>query len=165
MHRLAIIAVVFLGAGSLCAAAQVPFSAEKGIGTLRDLVLGLLPEGPALYPEETISDQPLETRLTEMIREKALHVTRQELPHSITVTLEELESGEGLVKVHASLIVERDSQKGIVIGKGGKTLRTIGTRAREEMELVLGTKVFLDLRVKVVKEWQRDPKALERLGF
>jgi len=145
----------------------VPVSAKvgKGIGMLRDLVLGLLPEGPALYPEETISDQPLETRLTEMIREKALHVTRQELPHSITVTLEELERGEALVKVHASLIVERDSQKGIVIGKGGKTLRTIGMRAREEMELVLGTKVFLDLRVKVVKEWQRDPKALERLGF
>jgi GTP-binding protein Era len=73
--------------------------------------------------------------------------------------------GDELVKVHASLIVERDSQKGIVIGKGGQTLRTIGTRAREEMELVLGTKVFLDVRVKVVKEWQRDPKALERLGF
>jgi GTP-binding protein Era len=145
----------------------VPVSAKagKGIGMLRDLVLGLLPEGPALYPEETISDQPLEMRLAEMIREKALHVTRQELPHSITVTLEELEMCEALVKVHASLIVERDSQKGIVIGKGGQTLRTIGTRAREEMELVLGTKVFLDLRVKVVKEWQRDPKALERLGF
>ncbi len=72
---------------------------------------------------------------------------------------------EGLTKIHASLIVERDSQKGIVIGKGGQTLRTIGSRAREEMELVLGTKVFLDLRVKVMKEWQRDPKALERLGF
>ena len=145
----------------------VPVSAraEKGIGMLRDLVLGLLPEGPALYPEETISDQPLDVRLAEMVREKALHVTRQELPHSITVTVEELDVAEALVKVHASLIVERDSQKGIVIGKGGQTLRTIGTRAREEMELVLGTKVFLDLRVKVVKEWQRDPKALERLGF
>jgi GTP-binding protein Era len=100
-----------------------------------------------------------------MIREKALHVTRQELPHSITVTLDEIEVEQGLTKVHASLIVERDSQKGIVIGKGGQTLRTIGSRAREEMELALATKVFLDLRVKVVKEWQRDPKALERLGF
>jgi GTP-binding protein Era len=132
---------------------------------LRDMVLGMLPEGPAFYPEETISDQPLEVRLAEMIREKALHVTRQELPHSITVTIEELDMADELVKVHASLIVERDSQKGIVIGKGGQTLRTIGTRAREEMELVLETKVFLDVRVKVVKEWQRDPKALERLGF
>jgi GTP-binding protein Era len=145
----------------------VPVSAKdgKGIGLLRDLVLGLLPEGPALYPEETISDLPLEMRLAEMIREKALHVTRQELPHSITVMIEEIDVEEGLTKIHASLIVERDSQKGIVIGKGGQTLRTIGSRAREEMELVLGTKVFLDLRVKVVKEWQRDPKALERLGF
>ena len=145
----------------------VPVSAKagKGVGMLRDMVLAMLPEGPALYPEETISDQPLETRLAEMVREKALHVTRQELPHSITVTIEELDITEALVKVHASLIVERDSQKGIVIGKGGQTLRTIGTRAREEMELVLGTKVFLDVRVKVVKEWQRDPKALERLGF
>ncbi len=145
----------------------VPVSAKagKGIGMLRDLVLGLLPDGPALYPEETISDQPFETRLAEMIREKALQVTRQELPHSITVVIEEVDIGEGLTKVHASLIVERDSQKGIVIGKGGQTLRTIGSRAREEMELALGTRVFLDLRVKVVKEWQRDPKALERLGF
>jgi GTP-binding protein Era len=145
----------------------VPVSAKagKGIGMLRDLVLSLLPEGPALYPEETISDLPLEIRLAEMVREKALHVTRQELPHSITVAIEELETAEGLTRIHASLIVERDSQKGIVIGKGGQTLRTIGSRAREEMELVLGTKVFLDLRVKVVKEWQRDPKALERLGF
>jgi GTP-binding protein Era len=145
----------------------VPVSAKSGtgVGMLRDMVLALLPDGPALYPEETISDQPLEIKLAEMIREKALHVTRQELPHSITVTLDEMEMGEGLAKIYASLIVERDSQKGIVIGKGGQTLRTIGSRAREEMELVLGTKVFLDLRVKVVKEWQKDPKALERLGF
>jgi len=145
----------------------VPVSAKvgKGVGMLRDIVLELLPEGPALYPEETISDQPFEMQLAEMIREKALHVTRQELPHSITVTVDEVEEEEGLTKVHASLIVERDSQKGIVIGKGGQTLRTIGSRAREEMELAMATKVFLDLRVKVVKEWQRDPKALERLGF
>jgi len=107
----------------------VPVSAKagKGIGMLRDLVLSLLPEGPALYPEETISDLPLEIRLAEMVREKALHVTRQELPHSITVAIEELETAEGLTRIHASLIVERDSQKGIVIGKGGQTLRTIGS--------------------------------------
>ena len=127
---------------------MVPVSAKagKGIGMLRDMVLALLPEGPALYPEETVSDQPFEVKLAEMIREKALHVTRQELPHSITVTLDEIETSEGLTKIYASLIVERDSQKGIVIGKGGQTLRTIGSRAREEMELVLGTKVFLDLQ-------------------
>ncbi|HET9248909.1 MAG TPA: GTPase Era, partial [Actinomycetota bacterium] len=145
----------------------VPISAKTGTGIdrLRDLILDLLPEGPALYPTDTISDQPLEERLAEIVREQALHVTRQEVPHSITVVIEELEPGDGLTSVHASLIVERDSQKGIVIGKGGRTLRTIGSRAREEMERVLGTKVFLDLHVKVVKEWQRDPKALERLGY
>jgi GTPase len=87
------------------------------------------------------------------------------VPHSIAVVVEELEREDSLTKVHALLIVERDSQKGIVIGRGGETLKTIGTRAREEMELVLGTKVFLDLHVKVLKEWQRDPRALERLGF
>ena len=107
-------------------------------------MLALLPEGSALYPVETITDQPLEVRLAEMVREQALHVTRQELPHSITVTIEELDLDPDLASVHASLIVERDSQKGIAIGKGGQTLRTIGSRAREEMERVLGTKVFLD---------------------
>jgi GTP-binding protein Era len=132
---------------------------------LRDLLLEHLPEGPAYYPDGEFTDQPLEIRLAEIVREKALAVTRQEVPHSIAVMVEELEEGEGLTKVHASLIVERDSQKGIVIGKGGETLKTIGTRAREEMELVVGRKVFLDLRVKVLKEWQRDPKALQRLGF
>ena len=145
----------------------VPVSAKtaRGVGMLRDLLLEHLPEGPAYYPDGEFTDQPLEIRLAEMVREKALAVTRQEVPHSIAVMVEELEEGEGLTKVHASLIVERDSQKGIVIGKGGETLKTIGTRAREEMELVLGRKVFLDLRVKVLKEWQRDPKALQRLGF
>ena len=145
----------------------VPISAKAGSGVerLRSLILDRLPEGPALYPAETISDQPLDERLAEIVREQALHVTRQEVPHSITVVIEELEPGDDLTSVHASLIVERDSQKGIVIGKGGRTLQTIGSRAREEMERVLGTKVFLDLHVKVVKEWQRDPKALERLGY
>ena len=124
-----------------------------------------MPEGPALYPDEMVTDQPLDVRLAEIIREKALAVTRQEVPHSIAVVVNELERGDGLAKVFASLIVERESQKGIVIGRGGETLKTIGSRAREEMELVLGCKVFLDLHVKVLKEWQRDPRALERLGF
>ncbi|HEX6844396.1 MAG TPA: GTPase Era [Actinomycetota bacterium] len=146
----------------------VPVAARlgKGVGLLRDLVLERLPEGPALYPDAEVTDQPLDVRLAELIREKALAVTRQEVPHSIAVVIDEIDPGDGLTtKVHASLIVERESQKGIVIGKGGQTLKTIGTRAREEMELLLGTKVFLDLHVKVVKEWQRDPRALERLGF
>jgi len=145
----------------------VPVSARqgKGVGMLRRLILERIPEGPALYPEETITDQPLDVRLAEIVREKALAVTRQEVPHSIAVLVEELEYDDSLTKVHASLIVERESQKGIVIGRGGETLKTIGSRAREEMELLLGTKVYLDLHVKVLKEWQRDPRALERLGF
>jgi GTPase len=145
----------------------VPVSAKtaRGVGVLRDLLVEHLPEGPPYYPAGEFTDQPLEIRLAEIVREKALAMTRQEVPHSIAVVVDELEEEEGLTKIHASLIVERDSQKGIVIGKGGDTLKTIGTRAREEMELVLGRKVFLDLRVKVLKEWQRDPKALQRLGF
>jgi GTP-binding protein Era len=136
------------------------------VGVLRELVVERLPEGPKLYPDAEVTDQPLDVRLAELIREKALAVTRQEVPHSIAVTIDEIDATDGLTtRVHASLIVERESQKGIVIGKGGQTLKTIGSRAREEMELVLGSKIFLDLRVKVYKEWQRDPRALERLGF
>ena len=137
----------------------------KGVGYLRDLIVARMPEGPKLYPDAEITDQPLDVRLSEMIREKALAVTHQEVPHSIAVVIDEMEQADDLTKIHASLIVERESQKGIVIGKGGHTLKTIGSRAREEMELLLGGKVFLDLHVKVLKEWQRDPRALERLGF
>ncbi|HET8525048.1 MAG TPA: GTPase Era [Actinomycetota bacterium] len=145
----------------------VPVSAKtgRGVHVLLDLLLERLPDGPAYYPTDAVTDQPLEVRLAEIVREKALAVTRQEVPHSIAVVVEELEESDRMTTVHASLIVERESQKGIVIGKGGETLKTIGSRAREEMELVLGRKVFLDLRVKVLKEWQRDPKALQRLGF
>jgi GTP-binding protein Era len=146
----------------------VPVSARlgKGVGLLRDLVLARMPEGPALYPDAEVTDQPLDVRLGELIREKALAVTRQEVPHSIAVVIDEIDPGDGLTtRILASLFVERESQKGIVIGKGGQTLKVIGTRAREEMEPILGSKVFLDLHVKVFKEWQRDPRALERFGF
>jgi len=145
----------------------VPVSARlgKGVSYLRDLVMDRMPEGPALYPDAEVTDQPLEVRLAELVREKALAVTHQEVPHSIAVVIEEMETEDGLTSIHASLIVERESQKGIVIGKGGQTLKTIGSRAREEMELLLGGKVYLDLHVKVLKEWQRDPRHLERLGF
>ena len=145
----------------------VPVSAKtgRGVGVLLDLLVDRLPEGSAYYPTDTVTDQPLEVRVAEIVREKALAVTRQEVPHSIAVVVEELEESDSLTRIHASLIVERDSQKGIVIGNGGGTLKTIGSRAREEIERVLGHKVFLDLHVKVLKEWQRDPKALQRLGF
>ena len=145
----------------------VPVSGRTGAGldVLRGLILDRLPEGAALYPTDEITDQPLETGIAEAIREQALHVTREEVPHSVAVVIDEVEREEGLVTVHATLVVERESQKGIVIGKGGQTLKAIGSRAREEIERLLGDKVYLDLRVKVFKEWQRDPKALERLGF
>jgi GTP-binding protein Era len=145
----------------------VPIAARtgRGVDLLRSLLVERLPEGPAYFPADEVTDQPVEVRLSEIVREKALAVTRQEVPHSIAVLVDELEREGALTTVRASLIVERDSQKGIVIGKGGSTLKTIGSRAREEMELLLGGKVFLDLRVKVLKEWQRDPKALQRLGF
>ncbi len=145
----------------------VPVSAATGAGveTLRGLLVARLPEGPLLYAPEDVTDQPLETRLAELIREQALRRTRDEVPHSIAVVIDEMEREEPLTTIHASLVVERDSQKGIVIGKGGATLKAIGTDARAEIERLLGTKVFLDLRVTVLKEWQRDPRALERLGF
>jgi len=145
----------------------VPVSASTGAGVdiLRALLVAMLPEGPLLYPPDDVTDQSLETRLAELIREQALRRTRDEVPHSIAVVIDEMERDGALERIHASLVVERDSQKGIVIGKGGATLKAIGTDARAEIEQLLGTKVFLDLRVTVLKEWQRDPRALERLGF
>ena len=145
----------------------VPVSAATGAGveTLRRLIVTRLPEGPPLYPPDDVTDQSLEIRLAELIREKALRRTRDEVPHSIAVVIDEMERDEALTTIHASLVVERDSQKGIVIGKGGAILKAIGTDARAEIEQLLGTQVFLDLRVTVLKEWQRDPRALERLGF
>jgi GTP-binding protein Era len=127
---------------------------------LRDLV-ERLPEGPAYYPADTVTDQPLEDRLAEIVREKALAVTRQEVPHSIAVVVEELEDSDTLTKIHASLIVERDSQKGIVIGKKGAVLKAVGTAVRAQ----LPDGAYLELFVKVDKDWQRRPKALERLGY
>jgi GTP-binding protein Era len=126
-----------------------------------------LPEGPPLYPLDETTDQTIETRIAEIIREKALGLTREEVPHSIAVRLEELERDDekGLVRISCSVLVERDSQKGIVIGKGGAMLQQIGSAARRDLETLLGSKVFLDLRVKVLKEWQRDPGALDRLGL
>jgi GTPase len=145
----------------------VPVAAEtgRGIDLLRELIVARMPEGPALYPDGEVTDQGIEERLAELVREQALRVTRQEVPHSIAVVVDELEREPALTRIHASLIVERDSQKGIVIGKGGQTLKTIGAAARAEIEELIGTKVYLDLRVTVLKDWQRDPKALGRLGL
>lgn len=146
----------------------VPLSAVSGeqVGLLADLLLATLPEGPELYPGGQLTDEPEDVLIAEFIREAALEGVRDELPHSIAVTVDEIiRSEDGKTKVHASLVVERDSQKGIVIGHKGARLREIGTAARQQIERILGTKVYLDLHVKVAKDWQRDPKQLRKLGF
>jgi GTP-binding protein Era len=147
----------------------VPISAatQDGVELLAELIMRRMPEGPPYFPAEMVTDQPLEQIVAEIVREKAITLMREEVPHSIAVLVEEIVPGdrEGVRVVRANLYVERESQKGIVIGKGGEVLRGIGSRAREELELVLGSRVFLDLRVKLMKEWQRDAKALARLGY
>lgn len=144
-----------------------PVSAKQGtgLGPLLEVLVEAMPEGPAYFPGGETTDQALEHRIGEIVREKALAIAREEVPHSIATQVEEIVREEGLVRIDCVLLVERDSQKGIVIGKGGEMIKRIGTRAREELEVLLGEKVFLELRVKVQKEWQRDPKALERLGY
>jgi GTP-binding protein Era len=148
----------------------VPVSATTGeqIDLLADVLAAQLPPGPAFYPDGELTDEPEEVLMAELIREAALEGVRDELPHSLAVVIDEVEPREGrddLIDVHAILYVERDSQKGIVIGKGGARLREVGTAARQQIETLLGTKVYLDLRVKIAKNWQRDPKQLGRLGF
>jgi len=141
------------------------------LNVMSDTLIGLLPEGPPLYPDGEVTDEPEETLVAELIREAALEDVTDELPHSITVTIDEMGLREGrpadkpLLDIYASMIVERDSQKGIMIGHRGSRLREIGATARHQIEALLGTPVYLDLRVKVLKEWQRDPKHLNRLGF
>jgi len=147
----------------------IPISARTGdnVDALADLIVARMPEGPAHFPDGQVTDQPLEQRVAEIIREKAITALREEVPHSVAVVVDELGPGEspGITAISAHLYVERDSQKGIVIGHGGEVLRTVGARAREELEPLLGTGVYLDLRVKLMKEWQRDPRKLERLGY
>jgi GTPase len=148
----------------------VPVSATTGenLEVLTDVLAAALPPGPAFYPDGELTDEPEEVLMAELIREAALEGVRDELPHSLAVVIDEVGPREGrddLIDVHAILFVERDSQKGIVIGKGGARLREVGTEARAQIEKLLGTKVYLDLRVKIAKNWQRDPKQLGRLGF
>jgi GTPase len=151
----------------------VPVSAQSGdqVGLLADLLVARLPEGPPLYPDGELTDAPEEVIVAELIREAALEGVRDELPHSIAVVVEEMGLREGrpqdrpLLDVHANLFVERSSQKGIVIGHQGSRLREVGTAARAQIEALLGTPVYLDLHVKIAKDWQRDPRQLRRLGF
>ena len=151
----------------------VPVSSVKGIqvDTLVDVLVPHLPPGPVLYPDGEITDEPEEARISELIREAALEGVHDELPHSIAVVIEELvepgtpESTKNVLEIRAHLFVERDSQKGIIIGRGGARLKEVGATAREGIQELLGRKVYLDLHVKVAKEWQRDSKQLRRLGF
>ena len=151
----------------------VPVSAVEGyqVDTLVDVLVGHLEPGPALYPEGELTDEPEQVMVAELVREAALEGVRDELPHSLAVVVEEIvprETGPDqppLLDVRVTLFVERDSQKAIVIGKGGSRLREVGTTARQGIEALLGARVFLDLHVKVAKDWQRDPKQLQRLGF
>jgi GTPase len=152
------------------AAEIVPVSATAGtqVDVLIDVLAAALPTGPAYYPDGELTDEPEEILMAELIREAALEGIRDELPHSLAVVIDEVNPREGrddLIDVYAVLYVERDSQKGIIIGKGGGRLREVGTAARVQIEKLLGTKVYLDLRVKIAKNWQSDPKQLGRLGF
>jgi GTP-binding protein Era len=127
--------------------------------------------GPPLYPEGELTDEPEETLVAELVREAALEGVQDELPHSIAVVVDEMiprpdrPADRPLLDVHVNIFVERESQKSIVIGRGGSRLRDVGTQARSQIERLLGTPVYLDLHVKVAKDWQRDPKQLRRLGF
>ncbi|MDR1431930.1 MAG: GTPase Era [Propionibacteriaceae bacterium] len=154
-------------------AAVIPVSALTGdqVDIVSDELVKLLPEGPRYYPDGEITDEPDRTLVAELIREAALEGAREELPHSITVEVDEMGLREGrsedhpLLDIYASLIVERDSQKGIIIGHRGERLREIGAAARRQISALMGTPVYLDLHVKVLKDWQRNPKFLNRLGF
>ena len=147
--------------GGFHALHPVSAKTKEGVGELRgDLVL-LLPEGPAYFPDTQATDLAPVERIAEIVREKALHLTREEVPHAITVEVDELEDG----RVHAVIYVETESQKGILVGKKGAMVREIGTRARPEVEALVGGRVFLELQVKVRPKWRRDPRMLERLGL
>jgi GTPase len=151
----------------------VPVSAVSGeqVDLLASLLVGLLPEGAPLYPAGDLTDEPEAVMVAELVREAALEGVRDELPHSIAVTVDEMVPRENrpadrpLLDVFVVVHVERESQKGIVIGRGGARLKEVGTTARRSIEALLGTPVHLDLRVRVARDWQRDPRQLARLGF
>ncbi|MEY8039244.1 MULTISPECIES: GTPase Era [Saccharopolyspora] len=148
----------------------VPVSAVDSFQTdeLSDVLVRQLPEGPQLYPDGELTDEPESTLIAELIREAALEGVRDELPHSLAVSIEEMiprEDRDDLIDVHAVIYVERQSQKAIVIGRGGERLRDVGSRSRQHIQKLLGSKIYLDLHVKVAKDWQQDPRQLRRLGF
>jgi GTP-binding protein Era len=152
---------VAAGLGDFHALHPVSAKTKEGVGELRGDLVSLLPEGPAYFPRDQTTDLTVEERIAEVIREKALHLTREEVPHALSVEIDEL--GEKVLRAH--LYVETESQKGILVGKKGTMVREIGTRARPEVEALVGHPVFLELVVKVRPKWRRDPRMLERLGL
>ena len=160
---------VLAAAGELQIVDEVfPISAKRGtgVGPLVERLAELVPEGPFMYPPEDRSDQPSEVHLAELIREQVLRRTREELPHAVEVAVQEIEQREdGLIAVRAQVWAETESQKAILIGKGGRMIRDIGTAARKELERELGAQVFLDLNVRVREQWRRDEGLLDRLGI
>jgi GTP-binding protein Era len=149
--------------------AIIPISSLTGIqlDILATELIALMPVSQALYPADAVTDEGLEARVSELIREAVLEGVEDELPHSIAVTIDQMSEREDrdMLDIYANLFVERDSQKGIIIGHGGERLQDVGARARAQIEALVGKQVFLSLRVKVAKDWQRDPKQLGRLGF
>lgn len=147
----------------------VPISALQGnnVERLMEVIKEYLPEGPQYYPADQVTDHPERFIISELIREKVLHLTREEIPHSVAVVIERIAKREGqdTVDVSATIIVERDSQKGIVIGKRGALLKEVGTRARQDIEMLLGSKVYLELWVKVQKDWRNRSNQLREYGF
>ncbi|GAA3132051.1 GTPase Era [Planomonospora alba] len=148
----------------------VPVSAQSGeqLDVVTDLLTARLPQSPPLYEGGQLTDEPEQVLVGELIREAALEGVRDELPHSIAVVVDEMLPREGrddLLDIYAHMFVERPSQKAIVIGHKGSRLKEVGSRARQQIEALLGTRVYLDLRISVAKDWQRDPKQLRRLGF
>src|SRR6185369_9047636 len=145
----------------------IPMSALKGenVETVLGEIFKRLNEGPMFYPEDQISDQPERAIAAEMIREKLIVVTEEEMPYSTAVMIDRFEEGDRLHRIFASIFVERDSQKAIVIGKGGQKLKEIGTEARKELEAFFGRKIFLELHVKVKKNWRDDEETLRTLGL
>ena len=155
-------------AGEWDFAAYVPVSARTGdgLGAVTDELIDLLEPGPFFFPPDATSDQPDSQLAGEIVREKYLARLREELPHSLAIVVDEMETQEnGVLRVEATVYIERDSQKGMVIGKGGSIVRDVGTEARRDLERIFGTKVYLDLRVRVEKDWQRNDETLDRLGF
>lgn len=148
-------------------AAVVPVSAVSGhqVDTLVDVMTGYLPPSPQLYPDDMLTDEPEQVLVAELIREAALEGVRDELPHSIAVVVEEMVPEDKLIRIYADVYVERPSQKAIVIGHQASRLKDVGTRARQQIEELLGSRVYLDLHVRVAKDWQRDPRQLRKLGF